>query len=92
MSKKQTKQRFVLNLKLITEKWHEDMLNVRFEIGRQLYNAILGKALNRYKEMIKTKKYRNNPELFTKVNSMNIFVKKLIEFTFVYFWGVKILF
>jgi hypothetical protein len=27
-----------------------------------------------------------------KVNSMNIFVKKLIEFTFVYFWGVKILF
>jgi DNA-binding transcriptional MerR regulator len=32
------------------------------------------------------------PELFTKVNSMNIFVKKLIEFTFVYFWGVKILF
>jgi hypothetical protein len=33
-----------------------------------------------------------DPELFTKVNSMNIFVKKLIEFTFVYFWGVKILF
>jgi DNA-binding NarL/FixJ family response regulator len=32
------------------------------------------------------------PELFMKVNSMNIFVKKLIEFTFVYFWGVKILF
>jgi ABC-type multidrug transport system fused ATPase/permease subunit len=37
-------------------------------------------------------KKNNVPELFTKVNSMNIFVKKLIEFTFVYFWGVKILF
>jgi cell division septum initiation protein DivIVA len=36
--------------------------------------------------------HSNIPELFMKVNSMNIFVKKLIEFTFVYFWGVKILF
>lgn len=60
MGKKSEKQRFVLNLKLSTEMWQEDIINTRFEIGRQLYNAILGKALNRYKEMIKTKVWRDN--------------------------------
>jgi hypothetical protein len=54
------KQRFVLNLKLRTEKYQEDILNKRFEIGRQIYNAVLGIALNGYKEMIKTKAWRNN--------------------------------
>lgn len=51
--------RFALTLNLRTEKFHEDELDKRFEIGRQLYNAVLGKALKRYKEMIKTKAYRD---------------------------------
>lgn len=57
---KPEKQRFVLNLKLITEQWQDDILNTRFEIGRLLYNAILSKSLKRYNEMIKTKRWRDN--------------------------------
>ncbi len=57
---KDPKQRYVLNLKLETEKFQEDILNKRFEIGRQLYNSVLGKALSRYNEMTKTKRWREN--------------------------------
>ena len=47
-------------MKLKTEKYQENILNKRFEIGRQIYNSILHIALNRYREMIKTKVWRNN--------------------------------
>lgn len=59
---KEPKQRFVLTLKLETEIYQEDILNKRFEISRQLYNAVLGKSYNRYKEMVKTKRWRENQE------------------------------
>ena len=52
---KDKKQRYILTLKLETELYEEDILNKRFEIGRQIYNSVLGKSLKRYKEMIKTK-------------------------------------
>lgn len=54
------KQRYVLTLKLKTKKYQEDILDKRFEIGRQIYNNVLGKSLKRYKEMIKTKVWREN--------------------------------
>lgn len=57
---KEQKQRYILTLKLETEKFQEDILSKRFEIGRQMYNTVLGKALTRYKEMIKTKRWREN--------------------------------
>ena len=57
---KENKQRYVLTLKLETERFQEDILNKRFEIGRQLYNSVLNVVFKRYKEMIKTKKWRNN--------------------------------
>ena len=57
---KASKQRFILNLKLKTEIYQEDILNKRFEIGRQIYNAVLRIALNKCNEMIKTKAWRNN--------------------------------
>ena len=57
---KEPKQRFVLNLKLDTEMWQEDILDKRFEIGRKIYNSVLGLTLKRYKEMIKTKRWREN--------------------------------
>lgn len=57
---KEAKQRFVLSLTLNTEKYQEDILRKRFEIGRQLYNAILGQSLKRYHEMTKTKRWRAN--------------------------------
>ena len=51
---KDKKQRYILTLKLQTELYEEDILNKRFEIGRQLYNSVLGKSFKRYQEMIKT--------------------------------------
>ncbi|GIM28172.1 hypothetical protein CPJCM30710_08380 [Clostridium polyendosporum] len=51
---------YVLNLKLETELFQEDILDVRFEIGRKLYNSVLGVGQNRYIEMIKTKTWREN--------------------------------
>lgn len=49
---------FIVQFPLITEKYQEDILNKRFEIGRQIYNTCVNKSLKAYKEMIKTKKYR----------------------------------
>ena len=49
---------FVLTLELDTQKYQEDILDKRFEIGRQIYNACLGKALKRYKAMTESKRYR----------------------------------
>ncbi|MDK2992372.1 MAG: hypothetical protein PWP48_1605 [Clostridiales bacterium] len=49
---------FVLTLKLDTQKYQEDILDKRLEIGRQIYNACLGKALKRYKAMTESKQYR----------------------------------
>ena len=57
---KEPKQRYVLNLKLHTESFQEDILEKRFEIGRHLYNSILNVSLKRYNEMIKTKRWREN--------------------------------
>lgn len=65
---KEQKQRYILTLKLETERFQEDILSKRFEIGRQIYNSVLGKALNRYKEMVKTKKWREN-----QINISNIY-------------------
>ncbi|WP_125154491.1 transposase [Clostridium rectalis] len=57
---KTPKQRYVLNLKLKTQLFQEDILDKRFDIGRKIYNAVLGQALKRYREMIKTKRWREN--------------------------------
>ena len=50
---------FVVQFLLGTEKYQEDILNKRFEIGRKIYNSLVNITQRRYKEMIKTKKYRN---------------------------------
>ena len=50
---------FVVQFPLKTEIYHEDILNKRFEIGRKIYNSLVTVSQKRYKEMIKTKKYRN---------------------------------
>ena len=49
---------FVVQFPLTVEKWQADILNKRFEIGRKIYNSLVRITLNRYKEMIKTKRYR----------------------------------
>lgn len=50
---------FIVQFPLKTEKYQEDILNMRFEIGRRIYNSLVKVTQNRYKEMIKTKEYRN---------------------------------
>ena len=50
---------FIVEFLLKTEKYQEDILDKRFEIGRQIYNSLVNITQKRYKEMIKTKKYRS---------------------------------
>lgn len=50
---------FVVQFLLKTEKYQEDVLDKRFEIGRQIYNSLVNITQKRYREMIKTKVYRN---------------------------------
>ena len=56
---------FVVQFPLRTEKYQEDILNKRFEIGRKIYNSLVTVSQKRYKEMIKTKKYRNLMSMLT---------------------------
>ena len=67
--------RYCVTFPLITEKYQETILNKRFEISRQLYNAVLSKAYKRYKSMIETKKYRR---LKDQINNANEKEKKLL--------------
>lgn len=50
--------RFCITFPLVTEKYQEDILHKRFEIGRKLYNSVLSKVYKRYNCMIETKAYR----------------------------------
>ena len=50
---------FIVQFPLKTEKYQEDILDKRFEIGRKIYNSLVSVTQKRYKEMIKTKEYRN---------------------------------
>lgn len=56
---------FVVQFPLRTEKYQEDTLNKRFEIGRKIYTSLVTVSQKRYKEMIKTKKYRNLMSMLT---------------------------
>jgi hypothetical protein len=49
---------FILELPLLVEHWKAHLLEKRFEIGRKLYNAILAKALGRYKAYIRDHRVR----------------------------------
>jgi len=49
---------FVLTLPLNTEKFQEDILSKRFEIGRKMYNACLNELNKRYGTMRQSKEYR----------------------------------
>jgi len=49
---------FTLTLELKTEKWQEDILDKRLNIGRQMYNACLGELYKRYNTMTERKEYK----------------------------------
>lgn len=52
-------ENFTIQFPLKTEKYQEDILDKRFEIGIQIYNSLVNITQKRYKEMIKTRVYRN---------------------------------
>lgn len=56
---------FIVQFPLRTEKYQEDILNKRFEIGRKIYNSLVTVSQKRYKEMIKMRKYRNLMSMLT---------------------------
>lgn len=76
---KSLKSNYVLTLPLNTEIYQEDILNKRFNICRQIYNACLGEILKRYNHMRESKKYqrisklpkgKNRNKLFNDLNKL----------------------
>lgn len=53
------KGRFILTFPLKTELFQEHILYKRFRIGERLYNQFLDYEIKKYREMTKTRKYRN---------------------------------
>nr|DAY38440.1 MAG TPA: hypothetical protein [Bacteriophage sp.] len=62
---------FIVEFLLKTEKYQEDILDKRFEIGRNIYNSLVNVTYKRYKEMIKTKEYRKLISLLTNNKKAN---------------------
>jgi hypothetical protein len=52
------KATFTLTLKLNTERYEADILDTRFNIGRQIYNACLNELFKRYNAMKQSKTYQ----------------------------------
>ena len=70
---------FIVEFPLKTEKYQEDILNKRFEIGRHIYNSLVNVTQKRYKEMIKTKKYRTLLSSLTENNKSDKEIWKQIN-------------
>lgn len=49
---------FILTLKLDTQKFQEDVLDKRLEIGRKIYNACLNELYKRYRTLQQSKEYQ----------------------------------
>lgn len=47
----------VITIPLRTERWQEDLLCKRFEIYRNIYNAMLGERLKEYRKMLRDERY-----------------------------------
>lgn len=71
---------FIVQFPLITEKYQEDILNKRFEIGLQIYNSLISVTWKRYLEMTKTKVYRSIKselrEIYSSESRQNLARKK----------------
>ena len=70
---------FIIEFPLRTEKYQEDILDKRFEVGRRMYNSLVSITQKRYKEMIKTKKYRDLLANLTGTSKKDKSVWKQIE-------------
>ena len=63
MAKDNSKSNYVLTLILNIEIYQENILNKRFNISRQIYNACLGEILKRYNHMRESKSYQRISKL-----------------------------
>lgn len=70
---------FIIQFPLKTEKYQEDSLNKRFEIGRKIYNSLVNITQKRYKEMVKTEEYRKILAYLTNDNKKDKTVWKKIN-------------
>ena len=70
---------FIVEFSLKTEKYQEDILNKRFEIGRKIYNSLVNVTHKRYKEMIKTKRYRTLLSLLSESEKLDKEIWKQIN-------------
>lgn len=70
---------FIVQFPLKTEKYQEDILDKRFEIGGKIYNSLVKVTQRRYKEMIKTKKYRTLVSLLSNDKKKDNYIWKQIN-------------
>jgi len=63
LAKDNSKSNYVLTLILNIEIYQENILNKRFNISRQIYNACLGEILKRYNHMRESKSYQRISKL-----------------------------
>ncbi|MGO1369770.1 RNA-guided endonuclease TnpB family protein [Senegalia sp. (in: firmicutes)] len=68
---------YILELRLNTEIYEEDVLNKSFEISRKMYNAVLGEGLKRYNHLKRTRKYKSLLNELIKINKDIKLNKKL---------------
>ena len=89
---------FVMQFRLKTEKFQEDIINKRFEISRKIYNSLVDVTQKRYKEMVKTKEYRNTIQelkITSEKNKKSLYLKlqelrtKFGIYEFAFFFDVK---
>ena len=76
-SKKESKPNFVLTLKLDTEKYQEDILDKRLDIGRRIYNACLNELGKRYRLMVESKEYQKAIKIPKDDESRNLALQDL---------------
>jgi len=65
---RKTTPSYVLTLKLDTNNSDESILDKRFEIGRKLYNAILGIGLKKFEALSDLKRYRKLRKELAEIN------------------------
>jgi hypothetical protein len=75
--KKKAGPNFVLTLKLDTEKYQEDILDKRLDIGRRIYNACLNELYKRYHVMVESKDYRKAIKLPKTDEKRNAVLKEI---------------
>ena len=78
-STKESKPNFVLTLKLDTEKYQEDTLAKRLDIGRRIYNACLNELNKRYGVMVESKEYQKVIKRPIGDTTRNLALKELIK-------------